>query len=132
MLLLSVCLSSMLAQDRPSKAAVPVSTTDKQVKLAADTALKGIQERRTDPSLSGEVFKMQKILHALSQESTAEVLHRRERNFFGLRVPVEVAEEEKGKTLYLVVLVTHMSTSTMTNELNPWPLWEVRLTRRSV
>jgi hypothetical protein len=121
-----VCLLPFLiAQDSPSKAAVTVSTSDAQIKLAAKTALKGIQERRTDPSLSGEDFKMQKVLHALSQESQAEVLHRKEQNFFGLRIPVEVAEMEKGKTLYLVVLVTHMSTSAMTKELNPWPLWEV-------
>jgi hypothetical protein len=107
------------------KPAVPISVNDPIVHKAANVCAQARQKSMAaDMKTTIEVHS---IIGALSQVSDAEVFERKDENFFGMRMPMEVGKMEQGQELFIMVILAHYVGTPLTRMLNPWPTLELNM-----
>jgi len=114
-------LSSAAAADE--KKVTKVETSEPVVQDTSHYAVVMLQNKL--PKSSAETFSLETVMSALSQPSKAEVIKTQTRDFLGMRIPMESITAELGTLYYLTLLTAHTSSSPLTRQLNPWPMWEL-------
>jgi len=121
--LLGLVLAAAVAVEAVKDTVTKVDTSSVQVQDTAHYAVKQLQSKL--PRSSAETFHLETVLTALSQPSQAEVVKASMHNFLGMSIPMREMVSEKGTLYYVTLLTAHTSSSPLTRQLNPWPMWEL-------
>jgi len=125
---LLVCLSALFAGAALAPPPVPISLTSPVVRKIAGAMVGQLDKAAAKASPASSVKLVASIV-AEQAKRTAEVEQVHEVNMGGFELPAETVAAEAGTEYFVTALSSYTPRSAMQWELNPWPAWELVLSK---